>query len=75
MVILQAFNGAGDTVTPTVINLFGFWLLEIPLAYWLAIGLHWKANGVYASIVIAECAIAAASAALFKRARWKTQQI
>lgn len=75
MVMLQAFNGAGDTVTPTIVNLFGFWLLEIPLAYWLAIGLHWRSNGVYASIVIAECAIAAASALLFKRGRWKTQQI
>jgi len=75
MVMLQAFNGAGDTVTPTIVNLFGFWLLEIPLAYWLAIGLHWRSNGVYVSIVIAECAIAAASAMLFKRGRWKAQQI
>ena len=75
MVMMQAFNGAGDTVTPTIVNLFGFWLLEIPLAYWLAIGLHWRSNGVYASIVIAECSIAAASAVLFKRGRWKTQQI
>jgi putative MATE family efflux protein len=75
MVMLQAFNGAGDTVTPTIVNLFGFWLLEIPLAYWLAIGLHWRSNGVYAAIVIAECSIAAASAVLFKRGRWKTQQI
>jgi putative MATE family efflux protein len=75
MVMLQAFNGAGDTVTPTIVNFFGFWLLEIPLAYWLAIPLHFRSNGVYFSIVVAEAAIAAASALLFKRGRWKGQQI
>lgn len=75
MVMLQAFNGAGDTVTPTIVNFFGFWLLEIPLAYWLAILLRFQSNGVYISIVIAEASIAAASAVLFKRGRWKTQQI
>lgn len=75
MVMLQAFNGAGDTITPTVVNFFGFWLFEIPLAYWLAIprGLH--SNGVYWSIVIAEGAIAVASVVLFRRGRWKTRQI
>ena len=75
MVMLQAFNGAGDTVTPTIVNFFGFWLLEIPLAYWLAIPLRLHSNGVYIAIVIAECSIAAASAVLFKRGKWKTQKI
>ena len=75
MVMLQAFNGAGDTVTPTYVYLFGFWLLEIPLAYWLAIPAHLRSNGVFIAIVIAETAIAAASAVLFKRGRWKRQQI
>jgi len=75
MVMLQAFNGAGDTVTPTIVNLFGFWLLEIPLAYWLAIPMHLRSNGAFIAIVIAEGAIAATSAILFKRGRWKTQQI
>ncbi len=75
MVMLQAFNGAGDTVTPTIINFFGFWLLEIPLAYVLAIPLHLQAKGAYFSIVIAEAAIAAVSIVLFKRGRWKKQQI
>ena len=75
MVMLQAFNGAGDTVTPTYVYLFGFWLLEIPLAYWLAIPAHLRSNGVFVAIVIAETAIAAASAVLFKRGRWKRQQI
>jgi len=75
MVMLQAFNGAGDTVTPTIVNLFGFWVLEIPLAYTLAIPLHMRSKGAFLSIVIAEAAIAAAGIVLFKRGRWKRQQI
>jgi putative MATE family efflux protein len=75
MVMLQAFNGAGDTVTPTIVNFFGFWLLEIPLAYWLAIHLRVGPNGAFWSIVVAEAAIAGASAVLFKRGKWKAQKI
>jgi len=75
MVMLQAFNGAGDTVTPTIVHFFGFWLLEIPLAYLLAIPSHLGANGVYISIVVAECSIAAAGILLFRRGKWKGQQI
>ena len=75
MVMLQAFNGAGDTVTPTIVNFFGFWLLEIPLAYALAVPLKMNTNGVYYAIVIAEGAIAAAGVLLFRRGHWKRQQI
>jgi putative MATE family efflux protein len=75
MVMLQAFNGAGDTVTPTLVNFFGFWLLEIPLAYFLAIPGGMRSNGVFLSIVIAEAFIAGVSIILFKRGRWKRQQI
>ena len=75
MVLLQAFNGAGDTVTPTIVNFFGFWLLEIPLAYALAVPLHFRANGAYYSIVVSEGAMAAASMLLFRLGRWKRQQI
>ena len=75
MVMLQAFNGAGDTVTPTYVHFFGFWVVEIPLAYFLAITAHLGANGVYISIVVAEAAIAAAGILLFRRGRWKGQQI
>ena len=75
MVMLQAFNGAGDTVTPTYVHFFGFWVLEIPLAYFLAITAQMGANGVYISIVVAEAAIAAAGILLFRRGRWKGQQI
>jgi putative MATE family efflux protein len=75
MIMLQAFNGAGDTVTPTWVNLFGFWFLEIPLAYWLAIPMNLRSKGVYFSIVIAECSIALAGILLFRRGRWKQQKI
>jgi len=75
MVMLQAFNGAGDTVTPTIVNFFGFWLLEIPVAYWLAIPLNLRSNGAFYAIVIAEASIAVASAILFRRGRWKSQRI
>lgn len=75
MVMLQAFNGAGDTITPTIVNFFGFWLLEIPLAYWLAIRVHLQSNGAFWAIVIAEASIAGASAILFKQGRWKKQKI
>jgi putative MATE family efflux protein len=75
MVMLQSFNGAGDTVTPTIVNFFGFWVLEIPLAWWLALhqGLH--STGVYLSIVIAQAAVAMASILLFRRGKWKLQLI
>lgn len=75
MVMLQAFNGAGDTVTPTIVNFFGFWLLELPLAYALAVPLHLQSGGAYYAIVVAEGAIAAAGVLLFRRGRWKRQVI
>jgi len=75
MVMLQAFNGAGDTVTPTIVNFFGFWVLEIPLAWWLSLhqGLH--STGVFLSIVIAQAAVAGTGILLFRRGKWKRQLI
>jgi len=75
MVMLQAFNGAGDTLTPTIVNFFGFWVLEIPLAYWLAVPLGFRANGAYISVVAAQAVMAAASIVLFRRGRWMRQRI
>jgi Na+-driven multidrug efflux pump len=73
--MLQSFNGAGDTVTPTIVNFFGFWVLEIPLAWWLALHLGLHSTGVYLSIVIAQAAVAIASILLFRRGKWKLQLI
>jgi len=75
MVLLQAFNGAGDTVTPTFVNFFGFWVLEIPLAWFLATRTRLRAEGAFLSVVIAECSIAAASLILFRQGRWKRKRI
>ena len=75
MVMPQAFNGAGDTLTPTKINFVCFWLLEIPLAYMLAMRLSLGVNSVYWSVVVAEVAAALIAIALFRRGKWKDMQV
>jgi len=75
MVLMQAFNGAGDTVTPTYVNIVGFWLLEIPLAWWLAMHTRLGVNGAFASVVIAQSFVAVISFVLFRRGRWAEQKI
>lgn len=75
MVMVQAFNGAGDTVTPTIINVIGFWLCEIPLAWVLAYPAGLRVRGVFLAIPIAHALITVLSVTLFLRGRWKTRAI
>ncbi len=75
MVISQAFNGAGDTRTPTLINLICFWAMEIPLGYLLAVTLGWGVAGVCAAVAISESAWAIISLLVFRRGKWKTVKI
>ena len=75
MVLTQSFNGAGDTWTPTIINLFVFWLWEIPLAYVLAIVFGLGPRGVFLAIMIAFSSLAIVSALVFRRGKWKTQTV
>lgn len=75
MVIIQAFNGAGDTGTPTWINFICFWLFQLPLAYLTAILLDWGPNGVFWSITIAEVLIAIIGIIWFRKGKWKLVKV
>ncbi len=75
LVMPQAFNGAGDTLTPTKINFVCFWILEIPLAYFLAITLNIQENGIFWSIAVAESMAALIGIWLFRRGTWKTVKV
>lgn len=75
MVLIQAFNGAGDSVTPTLINVVGFWMCEVPLAWALAFPAHMEVRGVFTSIPIAEVFITLMGLAMFLRGGWRTRKI
>ena len=75
MVLVQAFNGAGDTNTPTIINVFCYWLFQLPLAYVLSQPFGLGAQGVFLAITLAESLLALVSIFFFRLGRWKEQQI
>ncbi|MFN0039487.1 MAG: MATE family efflux transporter [Burkholderiales bacterium] len=75
MVAVQAFNGAGDTATPTWINLVFFWLIQIPLAWALALPLGWAHSGVFWGVFVSETAVGVFTLWLFSRGRWKTMKV
>jgi len=71
MIITQALNGAGDTTTPTAINFVCFWILQIPLAYWLATDMSQGPNGVFLAIVISESLVTVLGVIVFRTGKWK----
>lgn len=71
MVVSQAFNGAGDTRTPTILNLIGYWLIQIPLAWILAVWMNIGMVGIYLTTVIVSFVIVILSVYLFKKGEWK----
>lgn len=75
MVMVQALNGAGDTKTPTFINLVCFWLIQIPLGYLLAIGFDLKSTGAFIAIPVAETVLALAAWYYFKKGKWKLVKV
>jgi putative MATE family efflux protein len=75
MVMVASFNGAGDTTTPTLINIFCYWLLQIPLAYALALSFGMGAQGVFLAITVAESVLAVVGILVFRRGRWKNRKI
>ncbi|WP_303315662.1 MATE family efflux transporter [Flavivirga abyssicola] len=75
MVVINAFNGAGDTKTPTYINFVCFWLLQLPFAYVMAITLDFGPSGVFWAITLAEILIAVVAIIWFKKGYWKTVKV
>lgn len=75
MVSVQAFNGAGDTITPTKINFVFFWLIQIPLSYYLAITLDWQHSGVFWGVFISEVSVGLFTLWLFTRGSWKSKTV
>ncbi len=75
MVLVQAFNGAGDTVTPTVINIFCYWLFQIPLANYLAGAGGMGTDGVFIAVTLTQCLVAICGIIAFRTGRWKKSKV
>jgi putative MATE family efflux protein len=75
MIVTQAFNGAGDTDTPTLINLFCLWIFQLPMAWWLSQVVGWGPQGTFAAIAISDSLLAVVAVAIFRRGKWKSRVV
>jgi len=75
LVILQAFNCAGDTFTPSIINLISFWAVQLPLGYLLGLRYHIGPNGLYTAIFVADVMLSVLSIYVFRKGRWKLKMV
>ncbi|WP_394837091.1 MATE family efflux transporter [Pendulispora rubella] len=75
MVLSQSFNGAGDTWTPTILNFLSFWVLQLPIAWWLSQHTSLGARGVFVALAFSYSTLAVLSAAIFRRGRWKMKKV
>jgi len=75
MILVQALNGAGDTRSPSLMNLVCFWLIQIPLAYWLATDYELGPNGVFIAIVVSESLLTMLALIVFRSGAWRSQQV
>ena len=75
MIVIQALNGAGDTVTPSILNFICFWIIQIPAAYWLATSAGLGPDGVFIAIVVAESILTVLGVLAFRRGTWREHQV
>lgn len=75
MIVIQAINGAGDTRTPSFLNFICFWIVQIPLAYWLATSVGMGPNGVFLAIVVSESMLTVLGVIVFRRGKWRLQDV
>ena len=75
MVMINAINGAGDTTTPTIINFFSFWIIEIPVAALLSFYTSLEYQGVFYAIIISETFMAIIGIIVFRKGKWKLRKV